>query len=207
VVNDGSKDPTGRVAKFTGQAKVINLPFNLGIGAAVQTGFKYAKKHNYDIALQFDGDGQHMVPEIHKIVDPVANDETDCMIGSRFVQDLDNYKTSPLRRIGIRIFEVASYLLIGQKIKDQTSGFRAYNKEIIHFMAKYYPTDYPEPEVIILLGKNGFRMKEVFTQMRERQGGISSIPLSKGPFYMAKVLLAMIMAALREKRTKAPKNV
>lgn len=202
VVNDGSTDSTGRIAKFTGKARVVNLAFNLGIGAAVQTGFKYAKKNGYDIAMQFDGDGQHMVPEIKKIVEPLIRGEADCMVGSRFIQEFKSYKTTPLRRLGIWIFEYASWLLIGQKIKDQTSGFRAYNKEIIAFLCKYYPTDYPEPEIIVLLGKNGFRIREVFTQMRERQGGISSISTSNGVFYMIKVLLAMFMAALREKRIK-----
>lgn len=202
VVNDGSGDSTGRIARHTGKAKVINLAYNLGIGAAVQTGFKYAKKHGYDVAMQFDGDGQHMVPEIIKIVEPVVKGEVDCMIGSRFIQNLSNYKTSMMRRLGIYIFEIASFVLIRQLIKDQTSGFRAYNKEIIHFLSEYYPRDYPEPEIIILLGKNKFRLGEVFTQMRERQGGISSIPDHKGPYYMIKVLLAMFMAAIREKRVR-----
>lgn len=200
VINDGSMDTTGRKAQNTGKATVINLSYNLGIGAAVQTGFKYARKHNYDITLQFDGDGQHMVSEISKIIEPVARGETDCMIGSRFIQNLKGFKTTFLRRIGIRVFEYVSYILIGQKIKDQTSGFRAFNKEIINFLADYYPRDYPEPEIIILLGKNKFRLKEVFTQMRERQGGISSIPNHRGPFYMMKVLLSMLMASIREKR-------
>ncbi len=200
VVNDGSKDGTGRLAKNTGKARVINHSHNLGIGGAVQTGFKYAVKHNYDIAIQFDGDGQHMVHEICKIVEPIKHNEADCMIGSRFVQNLEKIKTAPLRRAGIRIFEFASLILIGQKIRDQTSGFRAYNKKVIKFLSDYYPTDYPEPEIIILLGKNGFSMKEVFTQMRERQGGITSIPLHRGPYYMAKVLLAMLMSALRERK-------
>lgn len=207
VVNDGSLDQTGKLARQTHKASVIDLPFNLGIGAAVQTGFKYAFRHNYDIALQFDGDGQHMVNEISKIVSPVLDKKVDCMIGSRFIQNLDNFKSHPIRRIGIKLFGYISYLLIGQRIKDQTSGFRAFNKELIGFLARYYPTDYPEPEVIILIGKNGFRIGEVFTQMRERQGGVSSIPIARGPFYMSKVLLAMLMAALREKRIKPKNNV
>jgi len=200
VINDGSKDNTSQVAKETGKAVVIDLSYNLGIGAAVQTGFKYAKRHIYDVAMQFDGDGQHMVSEIIKVIGPVINNETDCMIGSRFVENLESFKSSILRRLGIHIFEWVSLILIGQKIKDQTSGFRAFNKDIIHFLADYYPRDYPEPEVIILLGKNKFRIKEVFTQMRERQGGISSIPNYRGPYYMMKVLLSMFMAAIRERK-------
>ncbi|MCF8230128.1 MAG: glycosyltransferase family 2 protein [Bacteroidales bacterium] len=207
VINDGSIDNTSELARSTGLARVIDLPVNMGIGAAVQTGFKYAHKNGYDITLQFDGDGQHMVKEISKIVDPVIQGDVDMMIGSRFVQNLESYKSQPVRRLGIKIFNFISYLLIRQRIKDQTSGFRAFNKELIGFLAKYYPVDYPEPEVIILLGKNGFKIGEVFTQMRERQGGASSIPLSRGPFYMTKVLLAMFMAALREKRIKPKSDV
>ncbi len=207
VINDGSEDETAELAKATGNATVIDLPVNLGIGAAVQTGFKYARKHDYDVALQFDGDGQHMVKEMAKIINPILDNEVDLMIGSRFVQNLESYKAQPMRRLGIKIFDFVSYVLIGQRIKDQTSGFRAYNKELIRFLARYYPVDYPEPEVIILLGKNGYKIGEVFTQMRERQGGASSIPLSRGPFYMTKVLLAMFMAAIREKRIKPKSNV
>lgn len=200
VINDGSSDKTSEAAKQTGLAVVIDLSYNLGIGAAVQTGFKYARKHDYDVVMQFDGDGQHMVSEISKVIEPVINNETDCMIGSRFVEKLESFRSSFLRRIGIQTFEWFSYILIGQKIKDQTSGFRAYNKEIINFLADYYPRDYPEPEVIILIGKNQFRIKETFTQMRKRQGGISSIPNYRGPYYMMKVLLSMFMAALRERK-------
>ena len=206
VINDGSRDNTSEVAKETGMATVIDLSYNLGIGAAVQTGFKYAKKHNYDIAMQFDGDGQHMVSEISKVIYPVINDETDCMIGSRFVEKLEGFNSYPVRRLGIQIFKWVSLLLIGQIIKDQTSGLRAFNKEIINFLSDYYPRDYPEPEVIILLGKNKFRIKETFTQMRERQGGISSIPDYRGPYYMLKVLLSMFMAAIRERRKEEIKH-
>lgn len=199
VVNDASKDETEAIAKATGLARVVSLPFNLGIGGAVQTGFKYAFRNGYDVALQFDGDGQHPVSEIKNLVDLIERDEADVVIGSRFNKKQNGVKTHYLRRTGIKIFEWFSFVLIRQRITDHTSGFRAYNRKAFTFLASNYPTDYPEPEVVILLGKNKFRMKETFTQMLERQGGISSIPIAKGPYYMIKVLLAMFMASIRSR--------
>jgi glycosyltransferase involved in cell wall biosynthesis len=199
VINDASSDNTSRIARETGNAEVIDLPFNLGIGGCVQTGFRYARYHNYDYALQFDGDGQHSAKEIHKLLEIVINDEADVAIGSRFRRKHNGFKSSSPRRVGIRLFEWFSYLLIRQHITDNTSGFRAYNRKAVRFLADHYPSDYPEPEVVILLGKNGFRMKETFTQMHERKGGVSSIPLTKGPYYMIKVMLAMFMSAIRSK--------
>ncbi|MCF6171098.1 MAG: glycosyltransferase family 2 protein [Bacteroidales bacterium] len=200
IVNDGSTDNTGTLAESTGLARVVNLPYNLGIGGAVQTGFKYAFRQKYDYALQFDGDGQHKVKEIQKLLDIVCNEEADVAIGSRFCQENDGFKSLPLRRLGIKIFEYFSFLLIRQRITDHTSGFRAYNKKAIEFLKDNYPIDYPEPEVVILLGKNRFTIKETFTQMLERQGGVSSISTIRGPYYMAKVMLSMFMASIRLKQ-------
>ena len=199
VVNDASTDDSAKLAKSTGKAIVVDLPYNLGIGGAVQTGFKYARINDYDIALQFDGDGQHQVGEIHKLVKMVEKGKADVVIGSRFNKKSEGFTTHTLRRIGIRIFQFASYLMIRQRITDHTSGFRAYNRRAFCFLADNYPTDYPEPEVVILLGRNKFVMKEVFTQMLRRQGGVSSIPLARGPYYMIKVLLAMFMASIRSR--------
>ena len=199
VINDSTKDNTSKIARKTGLAHVIDLPVNLGIGGCVQTGFRYARVNGYDFALLFDGDGQHNAGEITKLLDIVSNKEADVAIGSRFNQKHDGFKSSPFRRIGIRIFEWFSYMLIRQRITDHTSGFRAYNKKAIAFLADHYPSDYPEPEVVILLGRNGFRIKEAFTQMHERMGGVSSIPLTKGPYYMIKVMLAMFMSSIRSK--------
>ena len=190
VINDCSTDNTSAIARNTGHATVLDLPINLGIGGCVQTGFRYARKYGYDYALQFDGDGQHSAEEIGKLLSIVMNDEADAAIGSRFRQRHDGFKSSFFRRIGIRLFEWFSYLLIRQRITDHTSGFRAYNRKVLNLLADHYPTDYPEPEVVILLGKNGFRIKETFTQMHERKGGVSSIPLTKGPYYMIKVISA-----------------
>ena len=200
VVNDGSADETGKLAEKTKLAYVINLPYNMGIGASVQTGFKFAKKHDYQIALQFDGDGQHMIEEISKIIKPISAAEADCVIGSRFIQKAPTYQPTSFRLLGIYVLRLFSYIFVRQRIADQTSGFRAYNRKAIEFLAAHYPVDFPEPELIILLGKNEFKMKEVFTQMRERQGGVSSIPTWKGPYYIVKVLLSMTMAALRSKK-------
>ncbi len=199
VVNDSSTDNSGEIAESTHKATVIHLPINLGIGGSVQTGFKYARKHNYSFALQFDGDGQHKVEEIKKLVNPLEKEEADVVIGSRFNIKHNGFKTDKTRRIGIKIFEYLSYLLINQRITDHTSGFRSYNRKAINFLANNYPTDFPEPEVVILLGRNRFKIKEVFTQMLERQGGVSSIPLAKGPYYMIKVMLSMIMASMRSR--------
>jgi len=199
VINDASLDRTSEIARQTRLATVIDLPINLGIGGCVQTGFRYAKNNGYDFALQFDGDGQHSAEEIHKLLEIVTNNEADVAIGSRFRQKHQGFKSSVSRRIGIRIFEWFSYLLIRQRITDHTSGFRAYNRKALRFLADYYPTDFPEPEVIILLGKNGFRIRETYTQMHERKGGVSSIPITKGPYYMIKVMLAMFMSSIRSK--------
>jgi glycosyltransferase involved in cell wall biosynthesis len=199
VINDASTDKTSDLARSTGLARVIDLPFNLGIGGGVQTGFRYARDNAYDYAMQFDGDGQHSVDEIDKLLDIVMNGKADVAIGSRFNQKHDGFKSSQFRRVGIRIFEWFSFILIRQRITDHTSGFRAYNRKAIEFLAKYYPGDYPEPEVVILLGRNGFTIRETFTQMHERQGGVSSIPLTKGPYYMMKVMLAMFMSSIRAK--------
>lgn len=198
VVNDGSVDNTGKIARKTGLAHVIDLPYNLGIGGAVQTGFKYACYNDYAYAIQVDGDGQHTPNDVQKVLDIVQSGEADVGIGSRFNSKTDkNYGVHWLRRLGIWIFKILSIILIRQKITDHTSGFRAYNRLTICFLAHNYPIDFPEPEVIIMLGKNGFKIKETFTQMQERQGGISSIPISKGPYYMSKVILGMIMASIR----------
>jgi glycosyltransferase involved in cell wall biosynthesis len=199
VINDASTDETSAIARKTGFAEVIDLPINLGIGGCVQTGFRYARYKGYDVALQFDGDGQHSSGEIHKLLEIVTGREADVAIGSRFRQKHDGFKSSYFRRMGIRFFEWFSFMLIRQRITDHTSGFRAYNRKAFNFLADHYPSDYPEPEVIILLGKNGFKIKETFTQMHERKGGVSSIPLAKGPYYMVKVLLAMFMSSIRSK--------
>lgn len=199
VINDDSKDNTQKEAEKTGLASVINLPVNLGIGGGVQTGFKYAVYHDFDIAIQFDGDGQHLASELYKLIEPLERAECDVCIGSRFVQKTNGFQSTFLRRLGIKVFEILNSILIGQKITDNTSGFRAYNKSAIHFLANNYPSDYPEPEAVVLLGKNDFKIKEVSVEMKEREGGVSSISGLKSAYYMIKVILAVIMSASRKK--------
>ncbi len=170
---------------------------NLGIGGAVQTGFIYASRNNYDIAVQFDGDAQHLACEIKKIINPILENQADIVIGSRFLESRKNYKTDFIRRLGISIFQFVISILNKQRITDCTSGFRAYNKKSIKFLSEYYPVDYPEPEAVILLIRNGFILKEVFVEMRQRWHGISSISMIDGSYYMLKVLLAIFMTYLR----------
>ncbi len=198
VINDGSTDKTSEIAKETKKAIVIDLPVNVGIGGAVQTGFKYAYCYNYDIALQFDGDGQHDAKEIIKLINPLVESDVDCVIGSRFLEDKKGFQSTFTRRIGIKIFEYVNSILIKQKVTDNTSGFRSYNRQAIKLLAHDYPTDYPEPETVILLGKKGLKIKEVSVLMHERTGGSSSIAGFQPLYYMTKVLLSIFMTYLRK---------
>lgn len=196
VVNDASLDNTAKLAKETGHATVISLPCNLGIGGAVQTGFKYAYRNGFQIAIQFDGDGQHIGSEIPKLIEPLLSSEADVVIGSRFI-DKSGFQSSFGRRLGIRFFELLNLLLIKKRITDSTSGFRAYNKKALDLLCNYYPVDYPEPEALVLLSKNKFKIKEVPVIMQERQGGSSSISGFGSLYYMVKVITAMLIASIR----------
>jgi len=198
VINDGSLDATGSLAKKTKKALVIDLPNNLGIGGAVQTGFKFAARNNYLFAIQFDGDGQHIATEISKLLDVLQEHKMNLVIGSRFLKSRDGFRSTFSRRLGIKIFQTVNSLIISQKITDNTSGFRVYDRRAIEFLARYYPTDYPEPEAVILLGRNGFSIMELPVRMRERQSGGSSISGLLSAYYMIKVLLAILMTALRK---------
>ena len=202
IVNDCSSDNTASLASETKKAYVINLPVNLGIGGAVQTGFLFAVRNNYNIAVQFDGDHQHYTSEITKIIQPIVDKQADVVIGSRFLEKSDSWKSSLLRRVGIKLFEIANFLLTKQRITDNTSGFRAYNYKAIQFLSKNYPVDYPEPEAVIILNKNDFIIKEVFVRMKERTSGRSSIAGLKSFYYMTKVMLGILMHAMRPKLDK-----
>jgi hypothetical protein len=201
VVNDGSADDTSAQARETGKALVVDLPKNLGIGGAVQSGFKYAARNGYRMAIQFDGDGQHLASEIPKLLARLEQNGVNMVIGSRFLEKHAGFRSTLVRRQGIRLFEGVNSVLIGQRITDNTSGFRAYDHQAIEFLARNYPVDYPEPEAVILLGRNGFRIAEVAALMRERQEGSSSIGGLKSVYYMIKVLLAILMTALRKPLT------
>jgi len=195
VVNDGSVDRTAEIARETG-AIVVDMPFNVGIGGAVQTGFIFADRKNYNVALQFDGDGQHNVDEIEKIIRPILNNEADVVIGSRYKQN-SGYNTPVMRRLGMIIFATVNSLIIRQRIADNTSGFRAYNKKAIRFLSKDYPSDYPEPEAVVLLGRSGFQLMEVPVSMSQREHGKSSINSLHSVYYMIKVLLAIFIDIFR----------
>jgi len=199
VVNDSSTDLTGELAEKTGKAVVIHLSSNLGIGGAVQTGFIYAALNNYDYAIQFDGDGQHIATEIRKLISAISHDEADMVIGSRFSEESRGFRSTVSRRMGIKYFQYLNFLVTGEIITDSTSGFRVYNRKAIQFLADNYPDDFPEPEAIILLGRNGFRIREVFVEMQERQGGRSSIRGLRILYYMIKVTFSIFMSRTRAK--------
>lgn len=198
VINDGSKDLTSRFAKDAG-AVVVDLPFNIGIGGAMQTGYLYAKYNNYDIAIQVDGDGQHECSYIKKLIQPIINKSADMVIGSRYMEKTQ-YKSKLFRRIGIFFFSGIVSLLIKQKISDPTSGFRAVNKKVIECFSFRYPLDYPEVDVLVRLNNHKFRIKEIPVRMKERQGGKSSITPFKSVYYMIKVSLALIVNSLRAEK-------
>ena len=196
VINDGSKDRTLEILKEN-KLPHIDLIHNLGIGGAVQTGYKYALENDYDIAIQFDGDGQHDVRYVEKLIKPILDGEADFTIGSRFVEELSTFKSSKARRIGINIISFFIKLFTGKKIYDTTSGFRAVNKDIIKFFAMYYPIEYPEPVSTTELLKQGKRVKEVSVEMNEREGGVSSIRAWKNAYYMFNVILSIIIVSIR----------
>lgn len=195
VVDDGSKDETLKVSLEKG-ARVIELPFNLGIGGAMQTGYLFAKNNNYDIAIQVDADGQHDPTYIEKLIEPIKNGKADMVVGSRYVEKTA-YKSSLSRRSGMIYFSFLVTMLTGQKIKDTTSGFRAVNKKIIEYFAQSYPTDYPEVDVLVRLNRKKFKICEVAVEMKDRQGGTSSITPLKSVYYMIKVSIAVLIDTLR----------
>ena len=195
VVNDGSTDRTSQRAKGSG-AIVLDLPFNLGIGGAMQAGYKYADEKGYDLAVQVDGDGQHNPEEISNLVDVLARNEADMVIGSRFIGDSD-YRASAMRRVGISILSKVISMVMRQKVTDPTCGFRAANRRAIQVFARSYPQDYPEPEVLVLLGRCGLKMKEVPATIYQRSFGESSITMIRSVYYMVKVLLAIFVTSFR----------
>lgn len=228
VIDDGSKDNTALMARQaqttlnmpdllqrglrqsrlqqslrdkSGQtrASVITLPFNLGVGGAVQTGFIYARRNDYDLALQIDGDGQHDPRYIGPLIQPILEGRADMTIGSRFIKPFLGYQSSFVRRIGIHFFARLISLLTGYTITDPTSGFRAFNQKAIRIFLSDYPLDYPEPEAIVLAKKYGLRLMEVPVEMRERLYGLSSIRYLHTLYYMVKVTFAIALDMLKKK--------
>jgi glycosyltransferase involved in cell wall biosynthesis len=197
VVDDGSTDRTAEVARASG-AKVISLPFNLGIGGAVQTGFRYAWEQGFDVAVRADGDGQHDPAELDAILRPVLADEADVAVGSRFIGG-DGYRSSRSRRAGIRLLATIVSALTRQRVTDPTSGFQAANRLGIRLFAADYPHDYPEAEATVMVFKHRLRLQEVPVKMRARESGRSSITTLRSVYYMIKVVLAIFVALFRRK--------
>lgn len=197
VIDDGSTDKTKYICK-SNNIPYISLPVNLGIGGAVQTGYKYAYANDYDIAIQFDGDGQHDANYISNVVDEIIDGNCDFGIGTRFLNEhTSGFKSSRSRRMGIVLLSWLIKVLTKEKITDPTSGFRAANKEIIEMFATHYPIAYPEPESIVALLVKNYKIKEVPVNMFERTGGVSSINAKKAVHYMVVVMLSMVMAKAR----------
>jgi glycosyltransferase involved in cell wall biosynthesis len=199
VIDDGSRDATAAVAAAH-VALVVRLPFNLGIGGAVQTGFRYAADHGYDLVARMDGDGQHDPRELALILPPVLAGEADICVGSRFA-GADGYRSSRSRRIGIRILAQTVSLLTGQRLTDTTSGFQVLNRRAIELFAVDYPHDYPEVEAAVMLHKHRLRLVEAPVTMRERAAGRSSITALRSVYYMAKVMLAILVGMFRRRAT------
>ena len=206
AVNDGSTDDTLKCLNSLNDPNlvILDLPFNSGIGVAVQTGLLYAERNGASYALKFDSDGQHLAEEIPLLLAPLQEGKADFVAGSRFLDPQSNgFKSSFFRRMGIKLFHFLSFILTGQAMTDATSGFRAYNRKALEFAAKYYPSfDYPEPEESILFLRNGFAVMEVPCKMAIRQAGHSSINPLKAIYFMFKVSFAMIMAGIRPRKRR-----
>ena len=196
VINDGSKDRTEEIC-IHHHIPFITLVHNLGIGGAVQTGYQYALKHNYDIAVQFDGDGQHDIRYVKDIIKPIVMEKADMVIGSRFIdKSVSEFQSSKSRRAGISLISFFIKLVTGKKIYDTTSGFRAVNKKLIKLFAEDYPVEYPEPVSSTKILKKQYRVEEVAVNMNERVGGVSSLgKVWKQAYYMFNVILSIILVA------------
>jgi hypothetical protein len=196
VINDGSTDDTREQAEAAG-AIVLNMPYNVGIGAGVQTGFKFAARHAYDFVARLDGDGQHSPDNTLHLLEVVENGEADVAIGSRFLSDGD-YGTSFMRLMGIAILSNLLSFITKQKVTDPTSGFSAYNRRAILLFAQLYPHDYPEPEAVVICHKSGLSMKEIPVTFLARKHGVSQFTVpSRSAYYMLKVTLAILINTIR----------
>lgn len=201
VINDCSTDGTREILRQN-QIRFLDLPVNLGIGGGVQTGYRYAMEHDYDIAIQFDGDGQHMAAYLKDLIAPLDQGRADVVIGSRFLNK-EGFQSSAMRRLGISFLSGLIRTLCGIQVLDVTSGMRAVNRAMICHFAGNYAQDYPEPEAILAAGLLGARIVEVPVQMRERQGGVSSINPVRSIYYMTKVSLALVLMRLAGRKESA----
>jgi glycosyltransferase involved in cell wall biosynthesis len=200
IINDCSTDNTLEICKQN-HFNYVNLPINLGIGGAVQTGYKYAREYGYDIAVQVDGVGQHDPAFLQQMAEYLEEHQLDMVIGSRFITN-EGFQSSALRRVGIVYFTRLIHLLTGHKITDPTSGLRLGGRKVIELFAENYPKDYPEPETAVTALNHGLKIEEIPVVMRARQGGVSSITMTKSVYYMVKVTIAIVIERLRG-RSKA----
>ena len=200
VINDGSTDETPHILDRE-HIHHIDLVQNLGIGGAVQTGYMYAYRNQYDIAVQFDGDGQHDITSLVDVVQPIFRKEADFVIGSRFIdKSTENFQSTKMRRVGINLISFAIKLVTGKRIYDTTSGYRAANKAVIQYFAHRYPVAYPEPESSVRLLKKGYHIQEVTANMFEREEGVSSIRALKSITYMMDVLTSILIAGFMKEK-------
>jgi glycosyltransferase involved in cell wall biosynthesis len=202
VINDASTDNTAEVARSCGSA-VISLPANLGIGGAVQTGFKYALRSGYDVVVQMDGDGQHDPAWLKQVLQPILTGTADCVIGSRYMRNQrdESYKTSLPRRLGMHFSSGILFLATGLHITDTTSGFRALTRPAFDYFSRAYPTDHPEAEALLMLHRVGFRIQEVPIKMRGRTSGESLFTFTKSLLYPFRVVIGF-MGLLLQKRNQ-----
>ncbi len=194
IVNDGSRDCTKEICQKKGY-HVLNLPVNMGIGGAVQTGYCYARNNGYDIAVQIDGDGQHDVSFLAEMIKLIEEKQADVVIGSRFVEK-EGFQSSKARRAGIKFLSDLAKVLTGVRVKDITSGYRVVNRMFINIFSEDYPSDYPEPEAVVIAAVYGGKIREYPVVMKERENGESSITMKKSVYYMIKVTLAMLIRRL-----------
>lgn len=201
VINDCSTDNTREICENLNY-NIVNLPVNLGIGGAVQTGYKYGVRHGYDLAVQVDGDGQHDPRFLGEMSEYLLETEADMVIGSRFIEK-EGFQSSGARRAGIKYFTFLIRLLTGKTVTDPTSGLRMVNRDVMEMFAQDYPKDYPEPESVVAVLRRGKKVKEIPVVMRERNGGVSSISLKKSVYYMIKVSLAILIEKMRPRGGRA----
>ena len=201
VINDFSTDGTAEIAERAG-VSIVHLPFNLGIGGAMQTGYQYARDHGFEVAMQIDSDGQHDAAEAHKLLEPLARGEADMVIGTRFA-GVGDYRSTTGRRIGMVMFSGVARMLVKLKITDPTSGFRAVNRLGIELFARDYPHDFPEVESNVLAARHGLRIVEVPVKMRERAAGQSSVTTIRGTYFVIRIMLSLFISVFR----RYPKTV
>jgi glycosyltransferase involved in cell wall biosynthesis len=195
VVNDGSTDSTGNIAREEG-VLILEHPYNMGIGATMQTGFLYALRNGYDIAIQVDGDGQHHPEFLPSLIKPLLAGQSNLVIGSRYLLD-GGFKSTFPRKLGIKFFSSLVWIFTRKRVTDPTSGFRAMDRKGLELFSEEYPSDYPEVEALISANRKGLLFQEIPTMMRDRQGGTSSIGILSALYYMVKVTLSISIGFFR----------